>query len=267
MAELIAQGREAEVFLRDDGRVLKLFRDAAYRDRAERELAALSALATAGVAAPTAYEIVEVDGRPGLVMDRIDGADLLTALGSRPYLVFRAGRALGTAHAAMHAVAAPDSLPELNADLRRRIEGAAAGPLDANLADFALDVLSTRPHGDRLCHGDFHLGNILGDFVAPVTIDWGDASRGDPTADVARTELLHRYGELPPGAPLMVRALAKVGRGILVRRYMATYRKLHPVDPDELKRWEIVRAAARFIEGIEAEHEPLTRFLTAAKRA
>jgi aminoglycoside phosphotransferase (APT) family kinase protein len=46
--------------------------------------------------------------------------------------------------------------------------------------------------------------SILGTCLAtgmgsPVVIDWGDATRGDPLADVARTELLHRLGEPPPG--------------------------------------------------------------------
>jgi len=262
----IAEGREAEVFLRDDGRILKVFREAAYLDRAQRELDALAVLKVAGVAAPAAYEIVDVEGRPGLVMDRVDGVDLLTALGSRPYLVWRAGRTMARAHAAMHDVEAPPTLPSLNDELAGRIEAAAGGALSKELADFALHVLSRRPHGDRLCHGDFHLGNILGSWAAPAIIDWGDASRGDPVADVARTELLHRFGELPPGTPPMLRALAKVGRGVLVARYMRVYRKRHAVDRAELNQWEIVRAAARFIEGIEAEYEPLTRFLERARR-
>jgi len=32
---------------------------------------------------------------------------------------------------------------------------------------------------------------MLGSRSAPVVIDWGNASRGDPHADVARTYLIH----------------------------------------------------------------------------
>jgi aminoglycoside phosphotransferase (APT) family kinase protein len=46
------------------------------------------------------------------------------------------------------------------------------------------------PEGDRLCHGDFHPINVLGEISRPVVIDWPDACRGDPAADVCRSYLL-----------------------------------------------------------------------------
>ena len=52
------------------------------------------------------------------------------------------------------------------------------------------DAIVDMPHGDRLCHGDFHPLNILGDTLDPVVIDWLDARRGDPVADVCRSYLL-----------------------------------------------------------------------------
>ncbi len=262
----IAEGREAEVFLGDDGRVLKLFRLAEYGDRADGEATALRTLAAAGIGAPAVYERVEVDGRPGLLMERVQGADLLTVLGAKPWLVWRAGRTLGAVHAAMHEVVAPDSLPALNDALRGRIErGVDGGVLDSRLADFALGVLSALPQGDRLCHGDLHVGNLLGTWDEPVVIDWGDASRGDPMSDYSRTVLLHRIGELPPGMPRLLRTLAKIGRGRLVASYRRAYGKVRAVDEAAVARWNVVRAAARFVEGIEGEYDALTRFLEKAR--
>lgn len=79
--ERFAEGREAEVFLRADGTVLKLLRDSAPAMRVEREATVLAALAEAGVAAPVLVDVVAIDGRPGLVMNRIAGDDLVTRLG------------------------------------------------------------------------------------------------------------------------------------------------------------------------------------------
>lgn len=258
--QLLAQGREAEVFLRDDGRVLKLFREAAWRDRAQSELAALAALRAAGVDAPHAYELIEVDGRPGVVMDRVEGDDMLTAVGKRPWWVWPAGASMARAHVAMHDVAAPPETLALNAYLRNRIE-AGRGLVRAEHADFALELLAGLPQGDRLCHGDFHLGNILGYFSAPAIIDWGNATRGEPMADVARTVLLHRFGELPPGSSRALQLFARVGRRVLVARYLRVYRSSRPIDADELNRWLIVRVAARYVEGIDGEYPALTAFL------
>jgi aminoglycoside phosphotransferase (APT) family kinase protein len=258
---LVAQGREAEVFALADGNVMKLWRHAAYEPRLRRETAALAALhdSDRGYPAPRVIDSVTVHGRPGLVMERIDGTDLLSQLGRRPLTVFRAGTVMGDVHAAMHECAAPSELPDLHDELRLRIVDAAALPDD--LRARALDVLDTLPNGDRLCHGDLHLGNILGSWSAPMVIDWGDASRGDPVADVARTWLLHRFGEPPPGAPRTIRVLAPVGRRILVERYLRAYRRRRPVDQHRLERWEIVRAAARLGEPIPEERPALLRLL------
>ena len=257
--KLLAQGREAEVYLRPDGTVLKLWREPASAWRLDREVAALNALAGAAVAVPPVLGTVVKDGRPGLVTGRIDGVDLLARLGRQPLAVLRAGRTLGVAHAELHDIVAPPQLPDLNDDLRHRIREAA--PLPEDLRTAALGLLERLPGGDRLCHGDFHLGNMMGTWSAPVVIDWGDASRGDPIADVARTYLLQKLGEPPPGASAVLRVLAPVGRDILAARYLSAYRSRCPVDRRRLDEWKIVRAAARLFDPVPSEHPRLIRFL------
>src|SRR6266581_1668189 len=137
--------------------------------------------------APRLRDVVTVDGRPGLVAERIVGSDLMSLLTGSPWLFLRAATAMATTHAAMHECQAPASLPQLNDELRQRIE--LAPILRTDLASYALDVLDGLPAGDRLSHGDFHPGNMMGTWETLAVIDWGDASRGDPLADVARTEL------------------------------------------------------------------------------
>jgi hypothetical protein len=261
---LLAEGREAEVFLRPDGTVLKLLRHPAMAERATREAAALGALNAHGTLAPRCIATVEMDGRPGLVLERVPGPDFLTVMGSRPWLVFRVGAVTARAHAAMHDQTAPATLPDLRHELRSRI--ARAPVLPRLSAAFALDLLEALPAGDRLCHGDFHPGNVLGTWARPAVIDWGDASRGDPVADVARTDLLLRVGAPPPGAALPLRVLIPLGRRLLADRYLTVYRRLHPVDADRLARWKVVRAAARLADGIEEEYEELLAFVDAARR-
>jgi hypothetical protein len=59
-----------------------------------------------------------------------------------------------------------------------------------DLTDLALGRLADMPEGDRLCHGDFHPVNVLGQNSRPMVIDWPDACYGDPAADVCRSYLL-----------------------------------------------------------------------------
>jgi len=260
--ELLAEGREAEVFLQPDGTVLKLWRDPGSGDRAGRESAALTALRSAACRVPASLGTVEVAGRPGLLLERVEGEDLLALLGRRPWSVLAVGRAMARAHLALHEPAAPAELPELHNLLRDRITTAETLPDD--LRARALAWLEELPRGDRICHGDLHPGNMLGSTADPVVIDWGDASRGDPTADVARSELLLRMGELPPGSPVVMRTLARIGRRLLITTYLGGYRRGRSLDRAQLDRWLTVRAAARLSEGIPEEVPRLLRLLDAA---
>ena len=260
----LAEGREAEIFAWDDGTVLRLLRSPDGRRQLEWEAAAMRAAADAGVRVPAVRELTSVDGRPGLVMERIDGVDMLTLVGKRPWLVFSVGAQSGRIHAVLHEVRAPESLIPLRERLRGRIEQ--AGPLPADLARFALELLDGLPDGDRICHGDLHPGNIMRTKGEPVLIDWTAVTRGDPAADFARTNMMIRLGDVPPGAPLVIRYGAIVARGLMRTSYVRAYRRARPLDAALAARWEVPVMAARLAEGIESENPKLLRLLEAAQK-
>src|SRR5919106_2733093 len=99
-------------------------RDPNARAVVELEAAALRAADNAGCAVPRIGEITVHDGRPALIMQRIDGPDLLTRLARRPWEVFEVGRLMGELHADLHGVTAPREVPLLKERLRSRIESA-----------------------------------------------------------------------------------------------------------------------------------------------
>src|SRR2546423_14992782 len=70
-------GRGAEVFAIEEDRVLRLARRPDMREAVEREQLALSTASRSGAPGPAVYETLEVDGRPGLVLERLQGARLL----------------------------------------------------------------------------------------------------------------------------------------------------------------------------------------------
>jgi Ser/Thr protein kinase RdoA (MazF antagonist) len=79
-------------------------------------------------------------------------------------------------------------LGSLKSRLATNIAG--TGLLDEPLKQILLGRLADIPEGDRLCHGDFHPVNVLGQNSLPMVIDWPDACCGDPAADVCRSYLL-----------------------------------------------------------------------------
>jgi Ser/Thr protein kinase RdoA (MazF antagonist) len=258
----LGEGREAEVFAWGDGQVLKLFRDDGWAAGIEREAAAMNAVRDAGGPAPRAGETVRVDARPGLVMERVDGPALMDAIARRPWQVMRIGQMLGTTHATMHAATSPPALPPLRERLRGRIEREAPrAPELAHLAAFAIRRLDELPDGDRVCHGDFHPGNVLLSPSGPVVIDWPNATRGEPAADVARTLLMMRMGSLPPGTPWVIRTGALVARGVLRRAYVNAYCRTAFIDDGEVERWLPPVIANRLCDGIAEEREALVALL------
>ena len=257
----IGEGREAEIFAWGEGSILRLMREPGSGDRADQQLDAMTTAWEAGVPVPAPGRRIDVEGRPGIVMERVAGPDLLTLMGRRPWTVPWVAKTLGTVHASMHEVIGPSSLPTLRESLRERIIAAPALPEDVRAR--SLRVLEDLPDGDRLCHGDFHPGNLLRSPRGPVAIDWTLVSRGEPTGDFARQPLMLTLGEVPPGTHPVVRYGERYGRGIFLRLYMRTYKRLRPVDDANWSRWQVVQAAARFAERIESEYPALLRFLEA----
>jgi len=245
------------MFARDDGRVLRLYRNAAYAAEADRTIVVLRALRDAGVRVPEVFGREDAGDRPGVVMERIDGTDMLTEIGRKPWKVWGVGGLSGRAHAAMHQIEAPDILESNHDRLRRRITESALVPDE--FRGVALARLSEMPGGDRLCHGDYHPGNLMLKAGEPVVIDWSNASRGVPEADVVRTKLMLDYGEPPPGTPVVIRVAAKVARKLLVDSYLGAYRRAGSIDAQVMKRWELPIVVARLTEGIPEERERLLK--------
>jgi Ser/Thr protein kinase RdoA (MazF antagonist) len=256
---LIGEGREAEVFALDDARVLRLARDAHFEPALQAEHDALVAAAAAGAPVPRVFERVSVEGRPGLVLERLGQRNLLLEIGSRPWRVLPIGRELGRLHSRIHGAVAPESLESVHARLRGRL----ASPLVPDpVRAAALARLERLPAGDRLCHGDFHPGNVLrpaGGGV--VAIDWTGASRGAPAADVARSFLIMRHGAVTPDATRMVKVLARVGRRALWAAYASDYGR---ADVAAASRWLPAVAAARLAEDIDGERDHLLKLATSA---
>lgn len=253
----IAEGREAEILSWGEGRVLRLFRDPAAAARADREMRALAAVRSVLQIVPAPFERIEWQGRPGIVMERVSGRDALTQIARQPWRMPELAALSGRVHAELNGIAAPAALPALRAELGGRIASDAAIPED--LRAVALEALAALPDGTALCHGDFQIANMLLSPSGPVVIDWGNATRGDPAGDFARSLLMTRLGSLPPGTPRLIRWGRRLGLGLFRQAYLRAYRKRAIHDPAHVRRWELVRAVERLADGIPDERARLLR--------
>ena len=256
----LAEGREAEVYTWDGDAavVLKLYRPGYSGHVAES--AALRRLG--GGVAPRLVDAIEIDGRHGLLLERLDGSDMLAKLERQPWRLLAYATTLADAHIRIHSIQAPAELPDAKQALATRIDAAALRP---QLHEFARRVLDGLPTGDRLCHGDFHPGNVLVGADRISVIDWANATRGVPESDFARTLLLLKQADPLPGTSLVFRGLMATGRSMFARAYARAYRQRTHDRLNLVGSWAIVHAAARLAEGIKIEEPRLIALLETAR--
>jgi uncharacterized protein (TIGR02172 family) len=249
-----ARGRTAEIFSWDKDHVLKLYFDWCPSHWVEYEARIAHAVHTAGIPTPAAGEIVEVNGRRGLIYERVEGISMLEDLNSHPWKLPRHARSLAELQLKIHRQSIT-GLPSYKEQLRHAIS--TTKHLTEDLRARCLQLLTSLPEGKTLCHGDYHPGNILLTANGPVVIDWMTTSSGSNWADVARTCLLLTIG--PKGAGKQVSPVLRTAIQLYYRMYLNRYLGAVPDLNNELAHWAPVIAAGRLNEDIAPEREALIK--------
>jgi aminoglycoside phosphotransferase (APT) family kinase protein len=183
---LIGAGRAADVYAIGAGRVLRRYRTS-FDVQPEAEM--MRHLGQAGYPVP---EVYDADGSD-LVMERLDGRDMLADVSRRPWLGRRHARTLADLHNRLHQIAAPPGWPQV------------VGP------------------GGAVLHLDLHPRNVMLTSRGPVVIDWSNVRSGPPGADVAMAYLLMASSEVSD-FPLPVRATVGAFRGAFIRYFLLAAR-------------------------------------------
>lgn len=246
----IGQGNTAEIFLYKPGTVLKLFRDQFPESGVLKEWRVTRAVQTVYSRMPKALRLVSCGERSGILYELAEGQDLFRMISSEPFLLFSTGKKLAEIHTEIHGKTISGILTvkekllqeigwvnDLSDDEKRKIT----------------DRLLLLPDGDRLCHFDFHPGNIMVSGGKLLVLDWLTACSGEPAADIARTCLLLKYGEVRNGDRLS-RLILSITKVCIRRSYMRNIRRLSGITRDEIRRWILPAAAARLSEWL-TEHE------------
>ena len=253
---LLAEGRTAEIYAWDDQHVLKLYREWCPPDWVNYEAKIAGAVHEAGIPSPKVGEIIEVNGRRGLVYERLEGISMLKDMNARPWMLWKHARSLAELHTMIHRKSIT-SLPLYKNRLRNDI--GEAPQLTDDLRRKALTLLDQLPDRQNVCHGDFHPGNILLTKKGPVVIDWMTACSGSPWGDVARTSLILNIGAKAAGR--QVRPIIRTAIRFYHRTYLNGYYAINSDVEDEMHQWLPLIAAARLSEKITPEREALIKMV------
>lgn len=102
--QIISLGRTAEIIVGAGNQVLKLFRDGWSLSSVKKEEKIARTISEAGLPVPAVYGIVEVDGRHGIIYERVDGPSMLNELISKPREPEHFAGLFAKLHAKMHSL-------------------------------------------------------------------------------------------------------------------------------------------------------------------
>ena len=257
--QVIGLGRTAEILAWDEDQVLKLFRDDWSFSTVKWEEEVARTVFEAGLPVPAVHGIIEVKGRYGIIYDRVDGSSMLMELASKPEKLQHYADLFATLHTEMHSLRVGE-LPSQHQRLEDKIRSVES--LTEDLKQTALEALNKLPDDNMLCHGDFHPDNIQMSPQGPVIIDWNDAAKGMPEADIARTLLLLQKGQPPSHLRLDVQETRSI-RARFIKAYLRKYRMVRSISMEEVESWQLPVMAARLSEGIKEEESYLLSALKA----
>lgn len=244
---LIGEGNTAEVYFWGENEILKLFRQKFPYEGVDREYNVSKAVETLGLPVPKVGKMIEIEGRRGIIYEKITGSSMLELITKHPASVVNYSKHMAVLHNEMHQCKV-EGLPKYKEALEWNIRHTEL--LSETLRLEILDLLEKLPESSYLCHGDFHPGNIISASDKSTILDWMTAAAGDPAADVARTLLLLTSGALPENLPAVVKVLITLVRKRMANTYLKQYLLLSGLTKEDIAKWRVPIMAARLTEWV-----------------
>jgi len=238
-APILAEGSTATIYEWKDETVLKLFKQRSSWHT--NEIASTKVAHDLGLPVPRVCSgLLEIGQQEGIMFERVDGPTMADFLEDHPTEVEHCAIIAADLQSRMHSMEIAN-LPLLTDLLSWSIHQ--TNPLETKTIKLVEDILAQLPAREFLCHCDFYPRNLLMSPQGPMIIDWAIGTRGNPTADLARTWLISRL--------LLDTEKEPDGKDMHWQRFWDTffrrYEKLNPSCFDQFLQWQIVVATASLV--------------------
>ena len=256
--ELLGKGMTAEVYKWGRDKVLKLYWRNYSEEWVRYEAEIGQKVHEAGVSSPAVFEMVEIDGRKGIVLERVFGKTLTGIIIKEPWLYSRCVYQMARFQNNIHKHRT-DGIPSQKEKFTRTIS-LSSGILGDKVKQI-LDYIDRLPDRDNICHGDMYLSNIINSGDKLVAIDWSSGYRGDPSGDVARTCLIINSPATLPGTPNILAAMSKFPKTLTCGAYLNEYLKVSKTRFEDIDAWILPAAAAKLKDRIPGEEKWLMKII------
>jgi uncharacterized protein (TIGR02172 family) len=251
---LIGKGMTAEVYEWGHDKVLKLFFSRYDDERIKYEADIGTIVHEAGVPSPEVFGVVDVDGRKGIIFQRIFGKSMLKHIQAEPWKMYDYAQKLAGVQFKIHQCSA--SLLPSQKERLSFIIGKSAQRLGSK-EQRILDYLDSLPDGISVCHGDVHFNNVIVSGNELVAVDWNSAYKGNPLGDVSRTCLLINSPTVLQGIPDAMMMLSRYVKWLTCRTYLDEYMKLAKIRSGDIDAWILPIAAAKLKDKAPGEDKLL----------
>ncbi len=252
LGNLIGSGGCSEVFEWEDDKIVKVFRSNTTRQAAHGEFQNSVAVWECGLPVPKPYGIVEVEGRPGIVFEKIEGITIIELMLSKLLNNRQQApneeavsdvRMIAELLHHIHSCGVPPILGNQIGIMKATI--ARASRLTVEERQRVEEYLHHMPVRHALCHGDPNPFNVMIRNGKPIMIDWMGACLGDPAADIAEFILLCRYGVLPSGTPAHIADRLNASRLVLENVFVEVYKTISGMQDEEIEAWLVPIAVCK----------------------
>ena len=191
-----------------------------------------------GLDIPKIKEVTTIDGKWAIVSEYIEGKTLAALMEENPDKYDDYLNMFVDLQIKVHGMTAP-ALSSLKDKMDRKITQT---DLDATTRYDLHTRLHSMPKHNKVCHGDFNPSNIIiTEDGVPYILDWSHATRGNASADVARTYLLFWLEGDIEGA----------------KKYLELFCKKSNTARQYVEKWMPIVAASQSVKGNPKERELL----------
>jgi aminoglycoside phosphotransferase (APT) family kinase protein len=195
LGEKIGEGAHSEAYAWAPGKVVKLFKRGVPRRMPWFEVRMIRAVLAAGVPVPEVFGEVTLDGRFGIVMQRLDGPTLLQLSRTGAVTFEQAGAIIAALAMSIHKTPPPPKVISVRDYMENELQ-ADDGKVPKRIAAEILALIDRLPPGDGLCHCDLSPGNVIMTAEGPKLVDWSGARRGPAALELGFLHVI--LSELAP---------------------------------------------------------------------
>lgn len=237
--------RNNKTVYRDGDRCIKVFNSEYTKADVLNEALNQARIEETGLNIPKILEVTMINGKWAIVSEFIKGQTLSQLIKECPEKKSEYIDLLINLQSEIHSKSCP-LLNRLKDNLRRKI---ADTDLDATVRYDLHNRLGSMPRHNKVCHGDLIPSNIIIDEQGvPYILDWSHATRGNASADVARTFLLFWLNGDISGAQI----------------YLDKFCEKNNISKQYIQQWMPIVAAAELVRCSGNEREFLMSWIRSA---